>query len=104
MSTTDVRVRTGCNHSGPTFSGLDNCDGVFAPSVADGGKTLTSGNSEWAYSQTWTATYTDACLNASCTSIHYHMERRLRVPVISTTDVSADLGCNQQWLLRLSMD
>jgi hypothetical protein len=66
--TTDVRVRTGCNNSGPTFSGLDNCDGVFAPSVADGGKTLTSGNSEWAYSQTWTATYTDACLNASCTS------------------------------------
>jgi hypothetical protein len=42
---------------------------------------LTSGDSEcMTYSQTWTATYTDACLNAAVpVVITLYMERRLSV-------------------------
>jgi hypothetical protein len=76
----------------------DNCDGVFTPSVADGGKTLTSGDSECTtYSQTWTATYTDACdSDAVPVGITYTWKEDLVVPVIPTNDT--DVGCNQQWL------
>jgi hypothetical protein len=75
----------------------DNCDGVFTPSVADGGKTLTSGDSECTtYSQTWTATYTDACdSDAVPVGFTYTWKEDLVVPVIPTNDT--DVGCNQQW-------
>ncbi|MFB0903279.1 MAG: hypothetical protein QMB11_02770, partial [Nonlabens sp.] len=101
ISTTDADGDLGCNPESiptPTFTGEDNCDGVFTPSVSDGGKTLTSGDSTcMTYSQTWTATYTDACSNAAVpVSVTYTWKEDLVLPVISTTDADGDLGCNPE--------
>ena len=48
-----------------------------------------------AYTQTWTATYTDHCNNAAVpVSITYTWTRDTERPVISTEASSGDLGCN----------
>jgi hypothetical protein len=61
IRTTAVNGYLGCNPIvvAPVFTGLDNCEGIFTPNVATDGPTNTDG----LYSQTWTATYTDACGN-----------------------------------------
>ncbi|NTW20749.1 MAG: hypothetical protein HGA42_14650, partial [Nostocales cyanobacterium W4_Combined_metabat2_030] len=53
----------GCNPDVevPEFSGIDNCAGEFDPVVTSDGPT----NDGCSYSQTWTATYTDACNNTA---------------------------------------
>jgi hypothetical protein len=85
----------GCNPTSitpPVFTGLDNCDGVFTPVVTSAGPT----NNGCVYSQTWTANYTDACLNAAVpVSITYTWTINSGLPVISTTAIdNDDLGCN----------
>ena len=70
------------------FTGLDNCEGVFTPVVTTAGPT----NTGCAYSQTWTANYTDACGNAAApVAITYTWTQDTRAPVISTTAVSGPL-------------
>jgi hypothetical protein len=53
----------GCNPTitPPTFTGTDNCEGNFTPNVTTAGPT----NTGCAYTQTWTANYTDACGNTA---------------------------------------
>jgi uncharacterized repeat protein (TIGR01451 family) len=53
----------GCNPTitPPTFTGTDNCEGNFTPNVTTAGPTKTG----CAYTQTWTANYTDACGNTA---------------------------------------
>jgi uncharacterized repeat protein (TIGR01451 family) len=61
---------SGCNPTvtAPTFTGLDNCDGVFDPVVSTAGPT----NTGCEYTQIWNANYTDACGNpATEVSITY---------------------------------
>jgi glycyl-tRNA synthetase (class II) len=63
--------------------------------LPDGGKTLTSGDSDcMTYSQTRTATYTDACLNAAVQYDTYTWKEDL---VVTGIDYRCwyDLGCNQ---------
>ncbi|MGV8114623.1 MAG: HYR domain-containing protein [Lentimicrobium sp.] len=84
---------SGCNPTvtAPTFTGLDNCDGVFDPVVTTAGPTNTGCD----YSQTWTAEYTDACGNvASPVSITFTWTQDDEAPVITTTATNGDLGCN----------
>ena len=95
ISTTAVSgPLTGCSPTvtAPTFTGLDNCDGVFNPIVTTGGPSNTGCD----YSQTWTANYTDACGNAAApVSITYTWTQDTQAPVISTTATSGPLtGCN----------
>ncbi len=48
-----------------------------------------------AKSQTWTATYTDGCGNEAVpVSVTYTWTEDTELPVIATTAVSGDLGCN----------
>jgi uncharacterized repeat protein (TIGR01451 family) len=64
ISTTAVSGQLpGCNPTvvAPTFTGLDNCDGVFDPVITTTGPT----NVGCDYTQTWTADYTDACGNTA---------------------------------------
>ena len=88
ISTTAVSgPLTGCSPTvtAPTFTGLDNCDGVLTPIVTTAGPT----NTGCAYTQTWTANYTDACGNAATpVSITYTWTQDTQAPVISTTAVS----------------
>src|SRR5690606_30920208 len=88
----------GCNPTveAPEFTGLDNCDGEFTPVVTTDGPQLTSGDDLCTlYSQTWTANYTDECLNAAVpVSITYTWKVDTELPVISTLAESGDLGCN----------
>ncbi|MBK9357008.1 MAG: HYR domain-containing protein, partial [Bacteroidales bacterium] len=83
----------GCNPTvtAPTFTGTDNCEGSVTPDVNTAGPT----NTGCSYSQTWTATYTDACGNAAIpVSVTYTWTQDFEVPVISTTATSGSLGCN----------
>jgi hypothetical protein len=93
ISTLATSGNLGCNPTvvAPVFTGLDNCDGVFTPNVATAGPVATGCN----YTQTWTATYTDACNNAATpVSITYTWKVDTEKPVLATTAVSGDLGCN----------
>ena len=45
----------------PVFTGTDNCEGVINPNVNTTGPQING----CAYTQTWTATYTDHCNNAA---------------------------------------
>ncbi|MEA5109064.1 MAG: HYR domain-containing protein, partial [Lentimicrobium sp.] len=93
ISTAAVSGDLGCNPTvvAPVFTGLDNCAGVFTPEVS----TLGASNEGCAYTQTWTANYTDACGNvAEEVSITYTWTVDTEAPVISTVAVSGDLGCN----------
>jgi hypothetical protein len=96
ISTTAQSGYLGCNPTvvAPVFTGLDNCDGIFTPSVATLGPVATGCN----YTQTWTATYTDACQNAATpVSITYTWKVDTELPVISTTAINnEDFGCNPQ--------
>jgi hypothetical protein len=70
---------------------MDNCGGEFDPFVSAEDPVITGCN----YSQTWTATYTDACGNAAEeVSITYTWTVDTEAPVISTEAVDTDLGCN----------
>ena len=94
ISTDAVSGNLGCNPDvqAPVFTGLDNCDGQFAPNVDDGGGPTVNGCT---YSQTWTATYTDTCLNeAQQVQVTYTWVVDDEPPVISTNAQSGDLGCN----------
>jgi hypothetical protein len=93
LSTTAVSGDLGCNPTvvAPIFTGTDNCEGTITPEVTTDGVT----NTGCLYSQTWTATYTDACGNAATpVSITYTWTEDLEAPVLSTTATSGDLGCN----------
>ena len=76
----------------PTFTGTDNCEGTITPVVTTAGPT----NTGCAYTQTWTANYTDACGNAATpVSITYTWTQDTQAPVITTTAISGPLtGCN----------
>ncbi|MCO5261327.1 MAG: choice-of-anchor L domain-containing protein [Lentimicrobium sp.] len=93
ISTVAVSGDLGCNPTvvAPVFTGLDNCAGEFTPEVSTEGPS----NEGCAYTQTWTANYTDACGNiAEEVSITYTWTVDTEAPVISTVAVSGDLGCN----------
>ncbi|KAF0199255.1 MAG: hypothetical protein FD170_3919 [Bacteroidetes bacterium] len=84
---------SGCNPTviAPTFTGLDNCVGVFNPVVNTAGPT----NTGCAFSQTWTATYNDACGNAaSPVSITYTWIQDNEAPTASDPDDIFIAGCN----------
>ena len=75
----------------PEFTGIDNCEGELILWLHTDGPT----NDGLRYTQTWTATYTDACNNTAVpVSITYTWTRDTELPVISTTAESGDLGCN----------
>jgi hypothetical protein len=83
----------GCNPTveAPVFTGTDNCEGTIVPVVSTNGPT----NVGCAYTQTWTASYTDACGNpAEEVSITYTWTVDTEKPVLATEAKSGDLGCN----------
>ncbi|PKP36598.1 MAG: hypothetical protein CVT97_08640, partial [Bacteroidetes bacterium HGW-Bacteroidetes-14] len=90
--TTAVSEDKGCNPTivAPEFTLTEACSpGDIV--VATAGVTGTG----CAKSQTWTANYTDACNNAAAeVSVTYTWTEDLIAPVISTTAVSGDKGCN----------
>ncbi|MCB9332798.1 MAG: SprB repeat-containing protein [Lewinellaceae bacterium] len=93
ISTTASSGDLGCNPTvvAPTFTGTDNCEGAFLPTVTTTGPS----NTGCAYTQTWLANYTDGCGNpADEVSITYTWTQDSEAPVISTTANSGDLGCN----------
>jgi len=97
IASTAVSGDLGCNPStitAPTFTVTDNCEGSFtltADSVTVTGPT----NSGCSYTQSWTAHYTDACGNkAKDSTITYTWTVDNEKPVIASTAVSGDLGCN----------
>ena len=93
ITTTATSDDLGCNPTvvAPAFTGTDNCEGTITPVVTTAGPT----NTGCAYTQTWTANYTDACLNAATqVSITYTWTQDTDAPVITTTATSDDLGCN----------
>ena len=53
----------GCNPVvvAPVFTGTDNCEGTITPNVTTTGPQING----CAYTQTWTASYTDACGNVA---------------------------------------
>ncbi|MBQ6276373.1 MAG: proprotein convertase P-domain-containing protein, partial [Bacteroidales bacterium] len=76
----------------PTFTYTDNCTGTGTVT-----NVTTSGPSHdgCAYTQTWTANYTDDCGNpADEVSITYTWTQDDENPVIATTATSGDKGCN----------
>ena len=64
ISTLDQSGDLGCNPTveAPTFTGLDNCDGVFEPEVSTLGP-VEPEDACGLWEQTWTANYTDDCEN-----------------------------------------
>ena len=85
----------GCNPvvTPPVFTGSDNCGGIFSPVVNTDGDKPYDGFCDRA--QTWTATYTDNAGNvATEVSVTYIWTEDGIPPVIETTAVSGDLGCN----------
>ena len=95
ITTTAVSGDLGCNPTieAPEFSVTDNCDADITSKLqVTAGTILENGCSR---SQTWTATATDACNNvAEAVSITYTWTEDNVNPVITTTAVSGDLGCN----------
>jgi len=92
ISTTATGSYLECNPTviAPVFTGLDNCEGVFTPVVTTSGPS----NTGCAYTQTWTANYTDACMNAALpVSITFTWTQDLVLPVITLTAAST-LPCN----------
>jgi hypothetical protein len=94
LSTTATSGDLGCNPTSidtPVFTGTDNCDAPVVPVVTTTGPS----NTGCAYTQTWFANYTDACGNiADEISITYTWTVDTVKPVLSTTAISGDLGCN----------
>jgi len=80
----------------PKFSGTDNCQGSITPVVTTSGPS----NNGCDYTQTWTANYTDGCgNNADPISITYTWTVDTEKPVLSTTAISGNLGCNPSVLV-----
>ncbi|MCO5265550.1 MAG: choice-of-anchor L domain-containing protein, partial [Lentimicrobium sp.] len=76
----------GCNPTvvAPEFTGTDNCEGSIIPEVTTSG----ASNNGTSYSQTWTATYTDASGNvAEPVIITYTWTEDTENPILSTTAV-----------------
>jgi hypothetical protein len=93
LATTATSGDLGCNPTvvAPEFTGTDNCEGAITPVVTTTGAT----NTGCAYTQTWTANYTDACGNvADEISITYTWTVDTEKPMLATTATSGDLGCN----------
>ena len=93
ITAVNVNADKGCNPTitAPAFTGLDNCDGVFSPIVTTTGPT----NTGCAYTQTWTANYTDVCGNAATpVSTIYTWTVDTEAPVITAVNANADKGCN----------
>ena len=92
IATTAVSEDKGCNPTivAPVFTLTEACSpGTI--NVVDGGVQGTG----CAKSQTWTANFTDACNNvADQVSITYTWTVDATKPVIATTAVSEDKGCN----------
>jgi len=78
----------------PVFTGIDGCGGAFTPTVGTSGPA----NEGCAWAQTWTASFTDVCGNVAVpVEITYTWTVDTELPVISTTAVSGDQGCNSQF-------
>jgi hypothetical protein len=95
IATTAMSGGLGCNPTvaAPEFTGTDNCSGDLSSSII----VTTDGpmNTGCAYTQTWTANVSDACGNAADpVSITYTWTVDTEKPVIATTAMSGDLGCN----------
>ena len=76
----------------PTFTYTDNCTGTGTVTNVT---TTGSSHSGCDYTQTWKANYTDACGNAADeVSVTYTWKQDTEKPVIATTAVSGDKGCN----------
>jgi hypothetical protein len=91
LATSATSGHLGCNPTvvAPTFTGTDNCEGVITPVVTTSGPT----NTGCAYSQTWTANYTDACGNAADpVSITYTWTIDTEDPVLATSATSESPG------------
>ena len=78
----------------PTFKGTDNCEGAIASEdivVTTTGPTHTG----CSYTQSWTANYTDGCGNSAIpVTVTYTWTVDVTKPVIATTAVSGEKGCD----------
>ncbi len=94
LATTATNRDLGCNPAvvAPVFTGADNCEEQISPVVTTSGPTSMG----CAYTQSWTANYTDACLNAAVPlTITYTWTVDTDKPVITTSAKDGnDLGCN----------
>jgi hypothetical protein len=93
IATTATNSDLGCNPDvvAPLFTVTDNCSTGITPVVTTDGPS----NTGCAYTQTWTANFTDACNNvADALSITYTWTVDTEVPVITTLAESGDLGYN----------
>ena len=93
ISTTATSGDLGCNPTvtAPVFTVTDNCDANLVAEVTTEGPVADGCN----YTQSWTATVTDACDNeATPVTITYTWKVDTEAPVIATTATSGDLGCN----------
>jgi hypothetical protein len=95
IATTAVSGDLGCSPTvaAPEFTATDNCSGDLSSSII----VTTDGpmNTGCAYTQTWTANVSDACGNAADpVSITYTWTVDTEKPVIATTAMSGNLGCN----------
>src|SRR5690606_41831821 len=71
----------------PVFTGTDNCEGTITPVVTTAGSSTPG-----AYTQTWTANYTEACGNAADpVSITWTWTQDTEAPAITTDAESGDL-------------
>ncbi|SHH09798.1 hypothetical protein SAMN05443549_1271, partial [Flavobacterium fluvii] len=92
IATTATSENKGCNPTivAPVFTLTEACS-PGSITVVDGGVTGT----DCAKSQTWTANFTDACNNAADqVSITYTWTVDTTKPIIATTAVSENKGCN----------
>ncbi|MBP5135162.1 MAG: hypothetical protein ILP24_05320, partial [Paludibacteraceae bacterium] len=82
----------GCNPTvtAPAFTVTDNCDANLTADVVTDGPTHTGCD----YTQTWTATATDACGNVSETKTITYTWKQTAAPSISPNVTGSDLGCN----------
>ncbi len=97
IATTAVSGHKGCNYTvvAPTFTATDGCIGNIALVVNTDGPTSLGCN----WQQTWTANATDACGNTAIpVSVTYTWTNDLVRPVISTTAVDSNLGCNPVYI------
>jgi uncharacterized protein (TIGR02145 family) len=97
INTTFASADLGCNPgtiTAPTFTVTDNCEGTN-PLPNDSVTVTGPTNTGCSYTQSWTAHYTDACGNkAKDSTITYTWTVDTEKPVIASTAVSGDLGCN----------
>ena len=97
INTTFASADLGCNPStitAPTFTVTDDCEGTN-PLPNDSVTVTGPTNTGCSYTQSWTAHYTDACGNkAKDSTITYTWTVDTEKPVIASTAVSGDLGCN----------